>query len=92
MAIKERPRLAIVRPRARSHSGPNSSNKMLKTALWFVWLPVVAVLWVMLLDTSYDWISSPSTTKVIAGLLILILMACVVMVLLIKGARKLWTR
>lgn len=92
MAIKERPRLAIVRPRARSQSGTNSSNKMLKTALWFVWLPIVAVLWVMLLDTSYDWISSPSTTKVIAGLLILILMACVVMVLLIKGARKLWTR
>ncbi len=69
-----------------------SSNRLLKAALWMVWLPIVAVLWVMLLDTSYDWISSPSNTKVISGLLILILMGCVVIALLVKGARKLWTR
>jgi cell division protein FtsW (lipid II flippase) len=89
---KEKPRLAIVRHGRRSHPGKNSSNKLLKTALWFVWLPILVVLWVMLLDTSYDWISSPSTTKVIGGLLILILMGCVVIGLVSKGAKKLWTR
>ena len=56
-----------------------------------VWLPIAAVLWVVLLDTSYDWISSPSNIKVISGLLILILMGCVVIALLVKGVRKLWT-
>jgi hypothetical protein len=50
----------------------------------------MAVLWVMLLDTSYDWISAPSTPKVIGGLLILILMACVVIALVIKAVKKLW--
>lgn len=90
--IKERPRLAIVRHGRPSPSSKYSSNKLLKTALWFVWLPILAVLWVMLLDTSYDWISSPSTTRVIAGLLILILMGCVIIGLVAKGARKLWRR
>jgi hypothetical protein len=85
-------RLSIAR-----HPGPhltvsNSPNKLLKTALWMIWVPIVAVFWVMLLDTSYDWISSPSTAKVIAGFMILILMACAVLGLVIKGARKLWTR
>jgi len=89
---KERPRLAIVRHARQSHNSKYSSNKLLKTALWFIWVPILVVLWVMLLDTSYDWISSPSTTKVIAGLLILILMGCVVIGLVAKGARKLWTR
>jgi hypothetical protein len=57
-----------------------------------VWLPIVAVFWVMLLDTSYDWVSSSSNIKVVSGLMILILMACVALALLVKGARKLWTR
>ena len=90
--ITERPALFIVRSRRHSHNSRHSSNKLLRIALWMVWLPIVAVLWVMLLDTSYDWISSPSNTKVISGVLILILMACVVIALLVKGARKLWTR
>jgi hypothetical protein len=89
---KERPRLAIVRQGRQSHNSKHSSNKLLKAALWFVWLPILAVLWVMLLDTSYDWISSPSTSKVMGGLLILIFMGCVVIALVAKGARKLWTR
>ena len=88
--ITERPGLAVVRHSRQLHTNRRSSNRLLKFALWMVWLPIVAVLWMMLLDTSYDWISSPSTTKVIAGLLILILMACVVIALLVKGARKLW--
>lgn len=90
--ITERPGLAVVRPSRQLHKSRRLSNKLLKFALWMVSLPIVAVLWVMLLDTSYDWISSPSTTNVIAGLLILILMACVVIALLVKGARKLWDR
>jgi polyferredoxin len=84
----KRPSLSVVRYSRHTHS----SNKMLKTALWMIWLPIVAVLWMMLLDTSYDWISSPSNVKVISGLLILILMAIIVITLLVKGARKLWTR
>ncbi len=88
----EKPVLAIVRHSRHSPNPSYSSKKLLKAALWMVWLPIVAVLWMMLLDTSYDWISSPSNTKVISGLLILILMGCVVIALLVKGARKLWTR
>ena len=88
----ERPGLAVVRHSRQLHKGRRLSNKLLKFALWMVWLPIAAVLWVMLLDTGYDWISSPSTTNVMAGLLILILMACVVIALLVKGARKLWER
>jgi len=88
----KRPGLAIARYSKHSNNSGNSSNKVLKVALWMIWLPIVVVLWVMLLDTSYDWISSPSNTKVISGLLILILMAFVVIGLLVKGARKLWTR
>ena len=76
----------------RSQNSRDSSNKLLKAALWLIWLPIVAVLWVMLLDTSYDWISSPSTARVLAGLLILILMACIVIWFGVKGARRLWTR
>jgi hypothetical protein len=91
MAI-ERPRLALARRSGHPYKGGASSHKPLKTALWIVWLPIIAVLWVMVLDTSYDWISSPSTSKVIAGSLILILMVCVVIGLVVKGARKLWTR
>jgi hypothetical protein len=87
--IRGSPRLTIAR---QSSHRRNSPHKLLRTTLWMVWLPIVVVLWVMLLDTSYDWISSPSTSKVVAGLLILILMGCVVLGLVIKGARKLWTR
>ena len=83
---------AVARYSKHTHNSGYSSNKMLKIALWMIWLPIVAVLWIMLLDTSYDWISSPSNIKVISGLLILILMAFVVIALLVKGARKLWTR
>lgn len=90
--ITEKPGWAVVHHGRRAPNRRLSSNKLLRIALWMVWLPLVAVLWVMLLDTSYDWISSPSTTKVISGLLILILMACVVIALLVKGAKKLWTR
>ena len=87
-----RPGLAVARYTTRSRNSRHSSNKLLKIALWTVWLPIAAVCWVMLLDTSYDWISSPSNIKVIYGFLILILMALVVIALLVKGARKLWTR
>ena len=85
-------RLSIVRHPRQRLTVSNSPNKLLKAALWMVWVPIAAVFWVMLLDTSYDWISSPSTSKVIAGLMILILMVCVVLGLVIKGARTLWTR
>jgi membrane protein YdbS with pleckstrin-like domain len=90
--ITQRSGWAVTSHSRHSCRSRNSSNKLLKVALWMVWLPIVAVLWVMLLDTSYDWISSPSNTKVISGVLILMLMACVVVALLVKGARKLWTR
>jgi hypothetical protein len=90
--MTKRPGLVLVRYNKDSHNNRYSSKKLLKTALWIVCLPIVAVFWVMLLDTSYDWISSPSNIKVISGLLILILMACVVIALLVKGARTLWTR
>lgn len=90
--MTKRPHLAVARYSKQPHNSGYSSNKVLKIALWMVWLPIVAVLWVMLLDTSYDWISSPSNIKVISGLLILILMAFVVIALLVKGARKLWIR
>jgi hypothetical protein len=83
--------MAVARPVRQPHTRRSSSNKLLKLALWMVWLPIAAVLWVVLLDTSYDWISSPSNIKVISGLLILILMGCVVIALLVKGVRKLWT-
>jgi hypothetical protein len=87
----KRPSLSVARYSRHSHNRWHSSNKVLKAALWMIWLPIAAVLWVML-DTSYDWISSPSNIKVIYGFLILILMALVVIALLVKGARKLWTR
>jgi hypothetical protein len=87
-----RPRLVVVRSRKHFYDNGGSSHRLLKTALWFVWLPIIGVAWMMLLDTSYDWISSPSTTRVIGGLLILISMGCVIVLLLIKGARRLWTR
>ncbi|MBV8452409.1 MAG: hypothetical protein JOZ29_09070 [Deltaproteobacteria bacterium] len=90
--LTKRPRLTVARYGRHSYDDGHSSNKMLKVALWMIWLPIVAVLWIMLLDTSYDWISSPSNIKVISGLLILILMALVIIALLVKGARKLWTR
>lgn len=89
--LKNKSHLTIVR-RVQYGGGNSSSNRLLKTALWLVWLPIVGVLWVILLDTSYDWISSPSTTKVIAGVLILILMGCVILALIATGAKKLWTR
>jgi uncharacterized membrane protein len=69
-----------------------SPNRLLKVALWMVWLPIIAVGWVILLDTSYDWISSPSNAKVISGLLILLLMVTVIVAVVVKGARKLWVR
>jgi hypothetical protein len=89
---KNRLHLAVVRSSQQYHRTNNSSNKLLKRALWLVWLPIAGLLWVIVLDTSYDWISSPSTTKVIAGSLILILMGCVIIALIATGARKLWTR
>jgi polyferredoxin len=90
--LTKRPGLTVVRDSRHTHNSKYSSNKVLKIALWMIWLPIVAVLWIMLLDTSYDWISSPSNIKVISGLLILILMAFAVIALLVKGARKLWIR
>jgi hypothetical protein len=90
--ITKRPGLAVARSSRHSYGSSYSSNKLLKFALWMIWLPIGAVLWVMLLDTSYDWISSPSNIKVVSGLLILILMALVIIALLVKGAKKLWTR
>jgi hypothetical protein len=77
---------------AQSDNSQHSPHRLLKTALWLVWLPIGAVLWVMLLDISYDWISSPSTSKVIGGFLILILMAYAVIGLMVRGVRKLWKR
>jgi len=90
--ITKRPGFAVTRYSRHAHNSGHSSNKVLKIALWMIWLPIVAVLWIILLDTSYDWISSPSNIKVISGLLILILMAFVVIALLVKGVRKLWIR
>jgi hypothetical protein len=89
---KDKLHLAVVRRGRQNRNGTISSNKLLKTALWLVWLPIAGVLWVILLDTSYDWISSPNNSKVIAGLLILILMGCVIIALIATGARKWWTR
>jgi hypothetical protein len=90
--ITQQPGLTVVRYHRRRHDGSTSSNKLLKIALWMVWLPIVAVVWLILLDTSYDWISSPSNIKVVSGLMVLILMACVALALLVKGAKKWWTR
>jgi len=90
--ITKRPGFVVARYSRHAHNSRYSSNKVLKIALWMVWLPIVAVLWIMLLDISYDWISSPSNIKVISGLLILILMALVVIAIFVKGARKVWTR
>jgi hypothetical protein len=89
--ITKRPDSVVARYSRHHHSNSYSSNKLLKFALWMIWVPIVVILWIILLDTSYDWISAPSNIKVISGLLILILMALVVIVLLIKGAKKLWT-
>jgi hypothetical protein len=89
--ITKRRGSVVARYRKDHHSDSYSSNKLLKFALWIIWVPIIAVLWIMLLDTSYDWISAPSNIKVVSGLLILILMASVVIVLLVKGAKKLWT-
>jgi hypothetical protein len=85
-----RPPLVIAHRRGHSRNGSVSSNSALKMALWIVWLPIAAILWIVLLDTSYDWISSPSTSKVFAGLLLLILMTLVIIGLIAKGVRKLW--
>jgi multidrug resistance efflux pump len=60
--------------------------------LWTVWLAICAVLWVLLLDTSYDWISSTSNAKVVFGFVILVSMVGVVIALVVKGVRLLWTR
>jgi hypothetical protein len=87
-----RPGLAVERHSRRFRNAPYSSNRPLKLALWLVWLPIIVVLWLMLLDTSYDWISSPSDFKVVSGVLILILMGCVIIAVVLKGAKKLWTR
>jgi hypothetical protein len=89
--ITKRRGTVVARYRKDRHSGSYSSNKLLKFALWMMWIPIIAILWIMLLDTSYDWISAPSNIKVVSGLLILILMVLVVIVLLVKGAKKLWT-
>ena len=90
--ITDRRGPAVAGSHRQSLNRSRSSNRILKIALWMIWLPIASVIWVILLDTSYDWISSPSNSKVIAGLLILILMACALVALIIKGARKLWIR
>jgi hypothetical protein len=81
------PSSAVVRHRERS-----AEVKLLRVVLWIFWLALCAVLWVLLLDTSYDWISSTSNIKVVFGFVILVSMVGVVVALVIKGARLLWTR
>jgi hypothetical protein len=81
------PSVAVVR-----HSQRSAEAKLLRVVLWTVWLAICAVLWVLLLDTSYDWISSTSNAKVVFGFVILVSMVGVVIALVVKGVRLLWTR
>ncbi len=83
----QEPSSAVVR-----HGRHSSNMKPLRIVLWMIWIATLAVLWVVLLDTSFDWISSSSDTKVLLGLVILISMVGVAIVLIVKGARTLWTR
>jgi hypothetical protein len=83
----DEPGSAIVRQRRRSSDiGP------WKVVLWIFWIAAGAVLWVWLLDTSYDWISSASDLRVTMGCLILVSMAGALVALAAKGARWLWKR
>jgi membrane-anchored protein YejM (alkaline phosphatase superfamily) len=74
------------------HDRRSREKKLLSFVLWIIWLALLAILWVMLLDTSYDWISSPSDTKLMLGLLILISLAAAAFALGVKGVRMLWRR
>jgi hypothetical protein len=83
----DEPGSAIVRHRRRSADGGP-----LKVILWIISIAAGAVLWVWLLDTSYDWISSASNLRVTMGFLILVSMAAALVALVAKGARWLWKR
>jgi hypothetical protein len=66
--------------------------KLLKVGLFMVEAVVFVIAWVVLLDTSYDWISAPSDIKVLLGCVILVSMIGAAIALLAKGARFLWKR
>jgi hypothetical protein len=83
----EEPGVTIVR-----NGGRSPDIRPLRIMLWILGVAVGAVLWVWLLDTSYDWISSTDDLKVIMGFLILISMAGALVALFVKGARWLWQR
>jgi len=85
--MKQAPVLAVVRHRQRS-----AERKWLKLVLWTIGVALGAVVWVMLLDTSYDWISSPSNIKVVFGFVVLLSMLGGLIALVVKGVRVLWTR
>ena len=96
--MNPRPRLQRVRAMrepssaVERHGRPSSDVKPLKVVLWIIWIAICAVLWFVLLNTSYDWISSTSNIKVVFGFVILVSMVGVVIALIVKGARLLWTR
>ena len=71
--------------------------KILKVPLCALGIAIIAVSWFFLLDTSYDWVSSPSDWKAIAGGLILLMMAAVtlgvvaaVVAFIARGVKHLW--
>lgn len=71
--------------------------KIVKVLLCASSVAIIAVSWFFLLDTSYDWISSASNWKAIAGGLILFMMAGVTLAviaaavaLIARGVRHLW--
>jgi len=72
---------------------------VLKVLLCALSAAIITVSWFFLLDTSYDWISSRSDWKVIAGGVMLLLMAGVVLgiiaaiaALIARGVKNLWLR
>lgn len=71
--------------------------KMLKGLLCAFGVAIIAISWFFLLDTSYDWISSPSNWKAIGGGLILLMMAGVALAVITaavaviaRGVKHLW--
>lgn len=71
----------------------------LKVLLCALSVAIIAVSWFFLLDTSYDWISSSSDWKVMAGGVILLLMAGAILAiiaaiaaLIARGVKNLWPR
>jgi hypothetical protein len=71
--------------------------KIIKVLLCALGVAIIAVSWFFLLDTSYDWISSASNWKAIAGGLILLIMAGIALAivaaavaLVARGVRHLW--